>query len=93
MKSTFDTLREIISDICDVSADDIRPGVHLLKELGVDSVDFLDIVHEINQRFDVTVPVADWVAAVNRGESDTRYFVIDRLVEQVDALAAQAANP
>jgi acyl carrier protein len=91
MQSTFETLREIIIDVSDVSADDIQPGVHLLQ-LGVDSIEFLDIVHGINQHFNVSVPVADWVTAVNHGEPDSSYFVIDRLVEHVDALAAQAAS-
>jgi acyl carrier protein len=91
MQSTFETLREIIIEVCEVSADDIRPGVHLLQ-LGVDSLEFLDIVHGIDQRFNLSVPVADWIAAINRGEPDSRYFVIDRLVEHVDALAAQAAS-
>jgi acyl carrier protein len=92
MPSTFETLREIISDLCDVPAENIRPGVHLLQELDIDSVDFLDVVHEINRRYEISVPVADWVNAVNRGESDARYFVIDRLIENIDALAAQGAK-
>jgi acyl carrier protein len=92
MQSTFETLREIISEICEISADDIRPGVHLLQELGVDSLDILDIVHVVNHRFEVTVPLAEWVAAVSRGVPDSHYFVIDRLVEHVDALAAKTAT-
>jgi acyl carrier protein len=84
MSEVMQSVREIISDVCDIPIDEIQPGVHVLQELGVDSVDFLDVVHEIDRKYEITLPVEDWANAVNRGEPDTKYFVIDRIVEHIE---------
>lgn len=91
MSSTLQDIRTIISEVCDIPEEKIVAGVHLLEGLGIDSVDFLDIVHEINRKYEIVVPIEDWAKAVSQGEPDSRYFVLDRLVENVDALVSRAA--
>ena len=86
MSEVMQAVREIISDVCDIPLEEIQPGVHLLRELGVDSVDFLDVVHDIDRKYDIALPVESWANAVSRGEPDTTYFVLDRLVENIESL-------
>ena len=52
---------EIIQDILpdeDFSA--IKPDVRLRDQIGLDSMDFLDIVMELRKRYGVEVPEADY---------------------------------
>jgi acyl carrier protein len=81
-------LVETIGDVCNIPADTIVPGVHLLDELGIDSVDMLDVVHEIDRKFAISLPIEDWAAAVSRGEPSAEYFVLDRLVENIATLSS-----
>jgi acyl carrier protein len=87
MAETTASIQQIISDVCDIPRDSITPGVHLIDELGIDSVDFLDIVHEINKQYSISLPVEEWAEAVGKGEPSERYFILERLVENVEKFA------
>jgi acyl carrier protein len=82
---------DTISDICSIPADTIGPSAHLLDELGVDSVDMLDVVHEIDRKFSISLPLEEWAAAVSRGEASANYFMLDKLVDNIASVRSSAA--
>jgi acyl carrier protein len=87
MASTFETVAEIISSTTDVPIESIRPESHIMKDLGVDSLAFLDIGFEIDQRFKIQMPIEDWMQEVNQGDADSaEYFVIGKLCQRIDGL-------
>ena len=89
MASTFDTVAGIIAETSDVPLDQITPNSHVMKDLEVDSLSFLDITFEIDQKFGIKLPVEDWMGRVNEGkDSGDEYFVIGNLCAQIDALRA-----
>lgn len=91
MASTFETVAEIISSTSDVALEQILPESHVMKNLGVDSLAFLDIAFEIDQRFGIRMPIEDWMSKVNQGEVDSaEYFVIGNLCRHIDQLVATA---
>jgi acyl carrier protein len=53
----FDQVREILSELLDVEAGEIAPESYLVRELGMESIDFLELAVALNQRF--RVPVHD----------------------------------
>lgn len=90
MASTFETVAEIIADSTDVELSDITPDSHVMKDLGVDSLAFLDITFEIDQRFKIKIPIEDWMQQVNQNQADSdEFFVIRNLCKRIEALAAQ----
>jgi acyl carrier protein len=92
MESTFTTVAEIISSTTDVPIESIKPESHIMKDLGVDSLAFLDIGFEIDQRFGIRMPIEDWMTEVNQGGGDSaEYFVIGKLCERIDGLVAANA--
>lgn len=92
MDSTFKTVAEIISSTSDVPIETILPTSHIMKDLGVDSLAFLDIGFEIDQRFAIRMPIEDWMTAVNQGGVDSsEYFVIGKLCNRIDELVAAKA--
>ena len=95
MSSTFDTVAEIISEICDIPRDQITPESHVTEDLGVDSLGFLDAVFTVDQRFGIRIPLEDWTQEVNEGKvRGSRYFVLKNFCAEVDKLiAANAAAP
>jgi acyl carrier protein len=93
MSSTFDTVAEIISEICDIPRDQITPESHVTEDLGVDSLGFLDAVFTVDQRFGIRIPLEDWTQEVNEGKvRGSRYFVLKNFCAEVDKLIAANAN-
>jgi len=56
----FDRIAEIIAENSEVTRDSITPDAHVINDLGIDSLDFLDIVFAIDKAFGIKVPVEAW---------------------------------
>ena len=68
MQQTFEKVAQIISANGDVPLGDIKPESHVMKDLGVDSLAFLDIAFEIDQTFSIKLPIEDWMQSGNEGK-------------------------
>ena len=72
MPSTFDTVANIISETCDIPRDTIKPESHAINDLGIDSLDFLDIAFAIDKAFGIKMPLEQWTQEVNDGKATGR---------------------
>ena len=89
MASAFDRIADIIAETSDVPRDTIKPESHVIEDLGIDSLDFLDIVFAIDKAFGIKVPVEKWTQEVNAGEKPAEhYFVMKNLAARIDELVA-----
>ena len=77
MSSTFETVAGIISETCDIPLEKITPDSHAITDLGIDSLDFLDVAFAIDKAFGIKMPLEQWTQEVNEGKvSSDAYFVI-----------------
>ena len=89
MASTFESVADIIADTCDIERDKITPESHAINDLGIDSLDFLDIAFAIDKAFGIKMPLEQWTQEVNEGKKSTdEYFVLKNLCTNIDALVA-----
>jgi acyl carrier protein len=89
MSSTFDTVANIIAETCDIPREKIKPESHAINDLGIDSLDFLDIAFAIDKAFGIKLPLEQWTQEVNDGKATTeQYFVLDNLCASIDGLVA-----
>jgi acyl carrier protein len=89
MSSTFDTVANIIAETCDISRDTIKPESHAIDDLGIDSLDFLDIAFAIDKAFGIKMPLEQWTQEVNEGKATTeQYFVLKNRSARIDELVA-----
>ena len=89
MSSTFDTVAKIISETCDIPNETIKPESHAINDLGIDSLDFLDIAFAIDKAFGIKMPLEQWTQDVNEGRATTeQYFVLQNLCARIDELVA-----
>lgn len=89
MASTFETVADIISEICDIPRENIAPESHAIDDLGIDSLDFLDVAFAIDKAFDIKMPLEKWIQDVNDGKATTeQYFVMQNLCARIDELIA-----
>ena len=87
MASTFDTVANIISETCDIEREKITPDSHAIDDLGIDSLDFLDIAFAIDKAFGIKLPLEQWTQEVNDGKATTeQYFVLKNLCARIDEL-------
>jgi acyl carrier protein len=84
---TLNLISDIIVEVCGLDRATLLPAVNAVDDLGIDSIDFLDIIYEIQQRLGIKVPVEDWMEQINSGKARTAdYFVLSRLAERIDEL-------
>jgi acyl carrier protein len=79
MSSTFDVVAKVISETSEIPLDD----------LGIDSLDFLDIVFALDKKFGIKIPLERWTEEVNEGRASVDdYFVLKNLCARIDELVA-----
>ena len=89
MSATFETVANIISETCDIPRDKIKLESHAINDLGIDSLDFLDIAFAIDKTFGIKMPLEQWTQEVNDGKASTeQYFVLQNLCSRIDELIA-----
>ena len=89
MTSTFDKVADIIAETSELDRSTITPQSHTIDDLGIDSLDFLDIVFAIDKEFGIKIPLEKWTQDVNDGRVATEeYFVMGNLCAKIDALVA-----
>jgi len=91
-QETFDSVAEIIADICSIDRAEITPDSHAVNDLGIDSLDFLDVTFDIDKKFGIKMPVEQWMEEVNQGNADAdEFFVMKNLVTRIEELRAEKA--
>jgi acyl carrier protein len=89
MPSTFETVAGIIAETCDIPREKIMPESHAINDLGIDSLDFLDVAFAIDKAFGIKMPLEQWTQEVNEGKvSSDQYFVLKDLCDNIDQLVA-----
>lgn len=92
LSSTFDKVADIIAETSEIDRDTITPESHTIDDLGIDSLDFLDIVFAIDKAFGIKIPLEQWTQEVNEGKAPTEeYFVLKNLCAKIDELVAAKA--
>ena len=90
--ATFDKVADIIAETSEIDRDTITPESHTIDDLGIDSLDFLDIVFAIDKEFGIKIPLEKWTQEVNDGKASTEeYFVLGNLCTKIDELRAAKA--
>lgn len=91
-EETYNTVSDIIAEVSSIDRESITPDAHAINDLGIDSLDFLDVTFEIDKRFGIKMPVEQWMEDVNEGRASAEeFFVMKNLVTRIDELVAAKA--
>jgi len=89
MSEVFEVVATIIATSSEVPRDKILPESHIVDDLEIDSLDFLDIVFAIDKKFGIKILIEAWTEEVNNGDVTTeRYFVMKNLCVEIEDLIA-----
>lgn len=56
LESVYPKVREIIADVLVIDADDVSLDSRLIADLGAESIDFLDLVFQLEKEFSIKIP-------------------------------------
>jgi acyl carrier protein len=88
MSEAYETLVAALKDICQLDGAEVTLDKHIFNDLGVDSLDFLDVTFEIDRALGVRLPIEEKLAESNE-KADSELFIVRnfvRFVEEVQAL-------
>jgi acyl carrier protein len=80
MPTTFEALQSILTDKFSVPAEKIRPDA-LLESLGLDSLDLIEVLFEVEEAFDIRVP--------QEGGSALKTATVQDIVDSIDKMLPQ----
>lgn len=58
-EEVYEDLKEILADALGVEEDEVTPEATLVGDLGAESIDFLDIMHRLEQKFSIDINNSD----------------------------------
>jgi acyl carrier protein len=59
MKSTSEIITKILVDKMGISPTEVTPDANFIKDLGIDSLDYAELVMEFEQAFNIKIPDSD----------------------------------
>ena len=89
MSTTLEAVAEIISDTSDIPLEESTPEKNAFTDLGIDSLDFLDIAFAIDKNFGIKIPLEKWTEELNDNKASVdEYFILSKLCDRIDELIA-----
>ena len=55
-REIYSKIKEVLSGALGVDQEEIRPEASLTKDLGAESIDFIDIIFRLEKTFDIKIP-------------------------------------
>lgn len=59
MKVTFEELRDLLVEKLNVEKDSITENAHFVNDLGIDSLEQVDLMMELEKRYQISIPDED----------------------------------
>ena len=56
VESVYPKVREIVADVLVIDEDEVTPNSRLIADLGAESIDFLDLVFQLEKEFKIKIP-------------------------------------
>jgi len=59
-RSLEELVREVVAEVLVISADEVTPGAALIRDLGAESIDFLDLIFRLEDALGMRIPYTRW---------------------------------
>ncbi len=77
----FKDVAEIIDESCGIEADSIKMEDTLFDKLEIDSIDMVDILFEIETKYDISIKVSDLEQRTKEAENEMPYEIDGKITE------------
>lgn len=79
--ATLDRVQDVIADALYVDKEEVSVSANLMKDLGAESIDFLDIMFRLEKEFDIKIPKGEVEKKARGHLTEDEYAVNGRLSE------------
>lgn len=86
------TVRKIIADSLCVDLEDVKPESNLMRDLGAESIDFLDIMFRLEKEFNIKIPQRE-IERKARGGIPPEEFEVDSILQEKGAIRLRELLP
>ena len=90
------TVREVVAEVRNVDVEKVRVESVLMRDLGADSLDFLDIVFKLERAFDIQITRGEMERAARGDMTDDEFapngVISERGIERLRELLPEAAE-
>jgi acyl carrier protein len=73
MSDIYDRIVPIMADVLAVDEEEVRPEASLVKDLGAESIDMLDLVFRLEREFKVKIPRGQLEKEARQGLTDEEF--------------------
>ncbi len=84
--TTFEKIRKIIINLCEIDKKSITKKFHLINDLRIDNTDLSDIAFDVDGEFGIKIPLEQWKNKASQTAVDK--FVLKNFCCEVDKLVA-----
>lgn len=70
--NTFEIVADTIAEECAVPREKITPDAHVIDDLGLDSIAFLDLCFALDMKLNIKIPFDQWVNDINSGKINAK---------------------
>jgi acyl carrier protein len=84
----FDVVCDILEADWDISREQVGDGSIRLEDVGLDSLDLLNLIFALEQRTGSKLPVDDWIRQRNEGAAEWEDMTLLHLCHKVDQLVS-----
>ena len=87
-----DKVREVIADSLCAELDEVRLDANLMRDLGAESIDFLDIIFRLEKEFDIRIPQRE-IEKNARGGLKPEEFEVEGVLQEKGAARMRELLP
>jgi acyl carrier protein len=88
----FEIVAQALVDECGIPRETITLDSHVVDDLGLDSVAFLDLCYALDVKLNIKIPFEKWVNDINSGKVDAKEaFALRTIVHQIELLVSESA--
>lgn len=93
MSEVLKVIANAMNNACEIDPSEVTPDKHIFQDLGIDSLDFLDVVYDLDRAFGIKLPIEEWLSEIEQeGKMRVDYFVIGNLVEFIERARSEQAT-
>jgi acyl carrier protein len=89
----FEVVAQALVEECEIPRETITRDSHVIDDLGLDSLAFLDVCYALSVKLNIKVPFEEWVNDVNSGKVDPKEaLTLNVIVQQIEQLVNERTS-
>ncbi len=90
MSNTSDRTRKVVAECLCLELDEVQPESRLVEDLGAESIDFLDVLFNLEKEFDLRLDLDEMVPGEQRDIEKIKSIDVQQVIDYVEGELTKA---